>query len=592
MEEELKALNIESSDSSKKSEIAKYLDKLKQGSKDKQTKDEDDIKVIETTDIINTQESPDQTKETCEEVSSDATVETEEIVVNEDPITEPTSPSKKGEVFVIDFNEGNNASPKKTPKRFQITKSKKKRYYFDKEEDESLEQTVIKETDDNLDINLDESMDSHFGDTIIIKEEYAFDETEEKSLEAIRESSVELPKLKAINSPRHSKSDKIKKAKPVETDCDNLNRRNDTYIKGKEMVEYVSSKTKEGEQKKKIKKGDLIIVDIKNNASENATDPNDLNPAKIEEVNDEKTGEITQRCDNSNKTKLKLNSTFKIKEVNDQISFEGNFENKDIKEESDQKPKITKKVKVKKSKKDNPKESIELEDKEKDDENNYAVDNDQNTNSKDKKERKSRKIKEEIDDSIIDHEKYEVSKKNNVPETPARSSKKYKNSKSPIKTKLPMLEQRRRRVMDKLMEIDAAGGCTSHRPSLNNNCDDVIFITEEYTSAGQKNHSSMALMSSKSAADGALSPPISSPREAPYSSLSEPGPTLFEDILDYSGKKLSRSSARKHRRHRTMSASKAKILLDSDAVESCDSGISLSDNGRYCIVYSFLFLRT
>ena len=579
MEAELNSLKNDSSDPNKKSEIAKYLDKLKQDSKDKHTKDEDDSKVNETLDVVSSQESSDLTKETPEEVSAEEpTNEKEETIMNEEPITEPTSPSKKGEVFVIDFNDGNNASPKKTPKRFQITKSKKKRYSFDKEEDECLEQTVIKEADENLDNNLDEGNENHFGDTIIIAEENDLGETNEKSLESISESSVELPKLKAINSPRHCKSDKNKKAKPLETDGDSLNRRNDTYIKGKEMVEYNNSKVKEGEHKKKVKKGDLIIVDIKNTASENSIDANDLNNA--EEDNKIKTGEIPQECDNSNKTKFKLNSTFKIRENDDQKDVKGDIENKDTKEESDQKPKTSKKVKVRKSKKDSPKESIETEDKE-EESTGVGVEYEQKSSSKDKKERKSRKIKEEIDDCIVDHENYEVSKQNLVPETPAKSSKKHKNSKSPIKTKLPMLEQRRRRVMDKLMEIDAAGGCTSHRPSLNNHdCDDVIFITEEFTSAGQKSHSSMALMSSKSAADGALSPPMSSPREVPYSALSEPGPTLFEDILDYSGKKLSRSSARKHRRHRTMSASKAKILLDSDAVESCDSGISLSDNGR------------
>ena len=85
----------------------------------------------------------------------------------------------------------------------------------------------------------------------------------------------------------------------------------------------------------------------------------------------------------------------------------------------------------------------------------------------------------------------------------------------------------------------------------------------------------------------AQSPPPGTPREVPYSALSEPGPAhLFEDMFDYTGgagaRKSSRSSARKHRKHRTSSSGgRTKILLDNDAVESCDSGISLSDNGRY-----------
>ena len=521
-----------------------------------------------------------------EESSSKDNVNSESNVADE-----PTSPSKKGQVFVIDFNDGN-TSPKKTPKRFQVTKTKKKRYYFD-DKDENIVEKKDEDSNDNVpekeargndesnptqvqeiksefdNVSKDKQNtlpgDEHT-DTNEQKDEYEQNEL----LNDISESSIELPKLKAINSPRPFKRDH-KIINPNDSEKDIINRRNDTYIRDKEMLEYKINNLKDGKRKTK-KKGDLIDSDLKDIVdNEKLVENNNDESEKIDR------NEKSQRNNSKNvKDFENLGSTFNIKDsiARDQIEGQMNDNELDLEEEINIKQKSTKKGKVKKSKRDSPKEIIETINGEKD-----LDEKERKQVTKEKKSTKVRQIKEAIcdEEEIPDMQqaKYQEECKNNqIPETPAKSIKKVKNSRSPMKTKLPMLEQRRRRVMNKLIEIDATGGCTSHRPSLaNNDCDDVIFITEDMYNSGQTSHSSMAIMSSESSA----SPPLSSPREVPYSALSEPGPTLFEDMFEYGGKK---SSSRKHRRHRTASASRAKVLLDNDAIESCDSGISLSDNGR------------
>ena len=148
------------------------------------------------------------------------------------------------------------------------------------------------------------------------------------------------------------------------------------------------------------------------------------------------------------------------------------------------------------------------------------------TNKKDKKISKVKKIKEEISDDVTvqndkNNENIENSD-NSTKESISQSPKKGKRS--PMKTKLPLLESRRKRVMKKLIEIDA--NC-KHRPSVNNDSDDVIFIREN---SGHVSHCSMTLM--PGLPEGNVP---ESPRDLNYSALSEPCPTLFEDMFDYTG---------------------------------------------------------
>ena len=106
----------------------------------------------------------------------------------------------------------------------------------------------------------------------------------------------------------------------------------------------------------------------------------------------------------------------------------------------------------------------------------------QSTNKEKKVNNKAKKFKEEIcqEDPRPQEEQPRPTeihvKTKNMAATPSKSPIKVKSGRSPTKTRLPMLEQRRRRVMNKLIEIDT--NCT-HRPSANDESDDVIFITED-----------------------------------------------------------------------------------------------------------------
>ena len=322
---------------------------------------------------------------------------------------------------------------------------------------------------------------------------------------SVKKSPCPLKKIIKVVKSRNSREEDsiIRAAKP----------KHDNYIENKDMSKCNSNNEKDVQ----AKNDNVMNIDI----NEQIIESKNLVPEPETKYDDTRN---TSNVDSDNKkenTGKNLNSTFKVTDKADLKEDESFLDKWEKKQDSETPQNVLKTKKTKKNTsknmkliKSDPPQKPEMKE------------NLPETIKKDKKTSKVKKIKEEISDDVTvqndeNHKNIENSD-NSTKESISQSPKKGKRS--PMKTKLPLLESRRKRVMKKLIEIDA--NC-KHRPSVNNDSDDVIFIREN---SGHVSHCSMTLM--PGLPEGSVP---ESPRDLTYSALSEPCPTLFEDMFDYTG---------------------------------------------------------